>query len=323
MIVPLSAQPPAAAARHTHGEALVFLLLGIIYFLMTWGVNWKYSIDLQVLRDVVEIYPFREDFGSAFVDNSALVWLILKADWLADSETLLKLLYIGTFLFKTALLLRFMGSVPTVAFTALFFFSIDLNQARMALAISLLLLAFVSGQRSRYVWSAVLVAAAVVCHYPGSMVLLLFFLAAWHPRFAMCATVATVALVTAILLGEDSPILRYLIYIEDAGEGGQASFFIVSALLTATFWSRLSLLQRLVMVGAVAVSFFMRDLLSLSGRVSELSATAMLLWCYRTTLPDEKKFNANAIFLTVGILFLMYRVGQWVVLDQVPQPSNL
>lgn len=320
--------PTLAAARRSSpmavGEAAgvsALLLLG--YLFMTVGADWRYSVDLQVLNDVVAIYPFPDDLLSAIIDNSALVWLVLKFSWLATPETLLQVIYVTAFALKTSVLLRYFGLLPTLAFTTLLFFSIDLNQARMSIALSLMVLAWSAEQRRAYVTGCLLALLAAACHYPGTAVFALFYLAGRHPKMATIAIVLATFAGVALILSPESPALRYLAYLESDGDDGSAFFFVVTALLTMLYWGRLSPLQRTIAAIATGLAFATRDLVNLSGRVSELAAMAVMLCAFASPVRRKEALNADQASMVIAVLFFAYRFTQWVVMGQVPLPSNL
>ena len=300
----------------------LFLLLFFIG--MTTAVDWKFSVDLKVLQDVIAIYPFTDEPLLALADNSAIIWLALQAPNFIDTNILLKLIYVVAFIFKTILLLRYFGVIPAISFTLLFFFAIDLNQARLSLAISLLLVAWSCSTSGKLFFSLLLVTAGIVCHYPGAIVIAFFYLIARNKAISIYIFAGLLVSSIVIFADPDSPALRYLAYFDTTGNDGVAMFFMVTALIVCMYWWRLSTLQRFVSVAATAMSFATRDLVNLSGRVSELVAIFVLLCAFTFNQRIRKeRLIRSEIILLIGIAFFSYRFTQWVIMGGVPIPSNL
>lgn len=304
-------------------DIAAFFFVALIFLIMTIGADWRYSVDLQVLRDVTQIYPFTNDFISALADNSTLVWLVVQWPNIVDIDFFLKSIYIFAFFLKTSVLFKLFGSIAGLSFSSLFFFSIDLNQARMSLAISFLLFAWWSWNMRYFFIAYILLVVSVFCHYPGALTILLFYLAGRFPKLAIGGFTLAIAAVVAMMTDADAPIFRYLAYFEGTANEGTAFFFIVTGLLYVLFRHRLSLFQCMVSIIAIIISFLFRELLNLSGRVSELTATAILLAAFLKPPNRLKKLNVEHIALIIGILFFAYRFIQWVIFNKIPIQSNL
>ncbi len=304
--------------------AIPTALLSFLFFIgMTTAVDWKFSVDLKVLQDVIAIYPFANEPLLALADNSAIIWLALQAPSSIDPSLLLKLIYSGAFVFKTILLLRYFGAAPTISFTLLFFFAIDLNQARMSLARSLLLLAWSYSTRGKLFTPVLFVTAGAICHYPGTIVIAVFYLIAHHKTISIFVFSGLLTSGIAMFANPESPALRYLAYFENTSNDGTAMFFIVTALIVWMYWWRLSTLQRFVSVAATAISFATRDLVNLSGRISVLVAVIVLLCAFTLNQRTKKeRLIRSEIILLIGVIFFSYRFTQWVIMGKVPIPSN-
>jgi hypothetical protein len=303
-------------------ELLTAAALFLLFFGMTIAVNWRFSVDLAVLQDVIEIYPFSNEPLLALADNSAVIWLIIQLNEFIEPNSLLRIVYSFAFVAKTLLLLRYFGPSATISLTLLFFFAIDLNQARMSLAISLLLLAWSCSIRGALFCPMIFVAAAAVCHYPAAILITIFYSVARYKYISISIFLGVILAGLAISANPDTPVIRYLAYFESNGDSS-AMFFIITALVIWVYWRRLLMLQRLAAVAATIISFLTRDFVNLSGRISELAAIIVLLCAFSFgQRMKEERLIRSEIILLVSIIFFSYRFNQWVIMGNIPIPSN-
>lgn len=296
----------------------------IIYLVFTSGTNWKYSIDLQVLKDVAGIYPFTDDPIAALADNSFLVWISLVFDRIVAVDTSLELLYLFAFALKTALLLRYFGLSSTLALTLLFFFAIDLNQARLSLCLSMLLLAWNNHTKQRIVPAVVFSIFGMVLHYPAGAALMLFYFVTRYPKATSIVAIASGSGAALAMFSEDSPLIRYLIYFNaDSNDNTTSSFFLIALSLVILYWRRLSTAQAAIALGAVFISFISRDFLSLSGRLAELTSVNICIYSFIVGRDRSEATCRSNLLLFVATGFFLYRFNQWVIQGNMPLPSNI
>ena len=307
-------------------DVLIVTYLGLLllFFMFTVGANWKYSVDLQVLKDVAGIYPFANDPAGALADNSFLVWISLAFGPVLAVNTTLASLYVLAFALKTALLLRYFGLSATLALTLLFFFSVDLNQARLSLCLSMLLLAWHTQNQRRTLRAAIFVVLGVLFHYPAGATLLAFYFVTRYPTATFIAAGAAGIGAVVAMFSEDSPLIRYLIYFNvDSDNSTASSFYLITLSLVLIYWKRLSKVQAVIALSAVLVSFVARDLVNLSGRLAELTALCVATSSFIMGGHRRELVRRSNLFLLIAAAFFLYRFNQWVIQGNMPMPSNL
>ena len=301
------------------GRWLIFSTLALIFILLTFLANWRFSPDLAEIDAILPIYPYAKNFLGALGDNSILLWLSLKLAPTINPHTFVLFLYIFAFSLKTTTLLLAFGALPTLTFTLLFFFSVDLNQARLSLALSLTLSSWLLAKQDRRILASLPAAFGLLCHYPTAIFLWLFHSIDKINFKAAMALIATVSVLLIIAPIQDSPASRYLLYLSAGNTGGRSYFSLIAALVTAIYWNRLYRPQKLFAALLVAICVATSPLVNLSGRLSELFTMTLLLIAYsQKTATRILRINPTLLSLTISICFFSYRATEWIALGRVP-----
>lgn len=319
--------------KSSEAKLVVFVALSAIlvmgFYLSTVASNWIYSPDIIVLRRVLDIYPFT-DLYLALLDNSAVIWAIYILRGASLSYMYLDTFYWLAFILKWLVLYRIYGWVTALTIIILFYFTFDMNQARLSLSMSFLLLSYLYIDRNR-ITSLTLSILGFMSHLPFAFVLVTFYsLCKVSIKYIAIALIAGMCLVYYLYtVIEASPAGRFIGYFDPMDGAEMTKFFLVALALLYIYRANLNrghIIGSLILI-LISIISGLWGLINISGRTSELAALSILLVANLPITFSTKKDNAQLqkrsfAALYVAILFFVYRFTQWVILGNVPPPAS-
>lgn len=302
---------------------ITFCALTTLFLLLTFLSGWRYSPDLAELLSVAKIYPYTNAPIKALADNSFIVWVVLSVGGLEHARTFFIATYLIAFLFKTSTILRVYGNTPAIIFTLLFFFSVDLNQSRLSLALTFSLLAWLNIRQRKFISGTIYAICSILFHYPVAAFFLFFYHADRLKAKYVISGAASLLFIYFLITNTGLPADRYIAYIRSPHAGGYSHFVLISSAILILCWARITTQQKLISVSTLLICFSTLHLANLSGRLSELLAMGILLASFKhqSSARKNNSFENRGIsryVIIIATLFFFYRATEWILLGNVP-----
>lgn len=314
------------------GYKFLILILIVAAIATPWLTDGKYNQDLLVLVIYMNTVVDNISFVDSIRDNSAFVYVLKKFFENHDPTNLIFMAHNFSVVVLAYTLNRYLRPIYTLSILLFCFFTIFLNQFRLAFALSFGIMAFFASKKNKYI-EYVFLAICFLSH---------FFVFIWFMLFKIwdfykdskkiTKSVLIIALGAAIGLGSLAiKNLRFINYFSGSESYISFSFVLIGVVLFFS-WKTINTNRKplilILFIGATVLSF----LPALSSRVSE-----MLLITIPIVSPISLKSNKDFRYenrryrefwyqffiLVICFVFFSYRYNNLVVKDKLTRPEVL
>lgn len=314
------------------GYKILILIMVVAAMLTPWLTEGKYNQDLLVLviymNTVVENITFWESVG----DNSSFVYLLRVLFENKDPKELIFIAHNVSVVMLAYTLNRYLRPIYTLSILLFCFFTIFLNQFRLAFALSFGILAFFESKKNNYI-EYILLTLCFFCH---------FFVFGWFMLFKIwnfyrnsnnaVRVLIVTALISSIAYGSSAiQNLRFVKYFSGTESYVSFSFVLIGVILYFS-WKTIRLNVRplvlMFFLGAMVLSF----LPAFSSRVSEMLLITIPIVSpvcldtnrdFRYENRRYRHFWHQFFILIICFVFFSYRYNNLVVKDNTIEPEIL
>lgn len=295
-----------------------FLCLILLFMggLIPWITN-KYTPDLSVLVGSIETVMPTTTFNDSFIDNTSIIYIVYSLFPNFNPEILIRIIQNLAVCLLGFTLLRFLKPQGVLSIISFCFFTVFLNQFRLAIALSFCLIAMKNLELKPKL-SLLFFSLSLFFHFFVSTWFILLVCFGYFINSTI--KIKFLILIVLLLVGYyiyrfvlDTDDLRFLLYFEE--DAASSHTYIFSFICLALLWTTLDTHVKFFLFITVFVSFAISFLPSLSGRIAELSIISSIFLSKNSNViyfPDRLLYpNVSALKLNLvllfGLIFLIYR----------------
>lgn len=314
------------------GYKFLILILIVVAMVTPWLTEGKYNQDLLVLVIYMNTVVDNISFVDSIRDNSVFVYALKKLFVNHDPRDLIFTAHNISVVVLAYTLNRYLRPIYTLSILLFCFFTIFLNQFRLAFALSFGILAFFVSSRNKYLEYTFLT-ICFFCHF-FVFVWFMFFKIWDYYRTSNKMTKSLIILVLFTVLGFGSLAiknLRFINYFSGSETYVSFSFALIGVVLFFSWKTINQNIRPLILIlftGATVLSF----LPALSSRVSEMLLITIPVVspiCLKSNKDlryenrKYKQFWYQFFILIICFTFFSYRYNNLVVKDKIIRPEVL
>jgi len=298
---------------------LSFLLCLILLFmcgLIPW-ITAKYTPDLSILVGSIETVMPNSSFKDSFIDNTSLIYIVYSLFPDFNPEILIRIIQNIAVCLLGFSLLRYLKPEGALSIIFFCFFTVFLNQFRLAIALSFCLIA-IKNLELKPKLSFLFFLFSFLFHFFVSIWFILFVCFGYFLKstFKIKFLILTILFLIGYLVYRvvlDTDELRFMFYLEE--DAASSHTYIFAFICLVLLWTTFDTHVKFFLFITVFVSFAVSFLPSLSGRIAELSIISSIFLSknsYVIYLPDKLIYpNVSPLKLNLvllfGFIFFIYR----------------
>lgn len=304
----------------------IFFFLSVVLIVASIAIPWytlKYSPDLLILASSIESVMPISTLMDAFSDNTLLIYFLYISYPNTDSEILINIAQNVSILLLGFFLLRYLTPKAVLSILLFCFFTVFLNQFRLAIALAFCIIAvrnFDSKPKLAYLF----VLISFLFH---------FFVAFWfvfyfsikvfiNSSYKYKVLIIFTLLLLCVIIYKyafNFTDLRFFLYFEEEASPSRTYYFsvIFFIILRKSLDKSSQFFILITLIFSIALSF----LPSLSGRIGELSIISTLFFSNLTSIKysfpkihyTNEQSNKMSIVLFLCFIFFIYRFTNIVI----------
>lgn len=312
---------------------LAVVILLFVAVLQPWLTDDMFNPDLLVIARYIST-ALAPDFWSALLDNTLYIFIFATFFDKINPVVLVNILQNVSVFVLGSVLVKYLRPSLALAIITLTYFTIFLNQFRLAMALAICIIAM---QISPYSFAkrSILLFLAFLVH---------LFVGAWFLVFCFAENVflhrqKTNAKITLVIICLGiialfnitlDPDSRYFLYFISSNSSSQS--FLLAIAMLIILWPGYDNVHKGILFSMVAVSIATYSISSVSGRIAELACISIIISAstklqnightevWGPVLVGKKRAS---FILLIGISFFVYRFIRLVLLGMFEIPDEL
>lgn len=317
-------------------DSLFIILIYVLMFsaiIMPWYNNGKYNQDLLVLIVYINTIFENTTLLESFNENVFIIFFIRKIFLNISSETLIFITHNFSVLLLTFTLKKYLKPIYVCSILFFCFFTVFCNQFRLAIALSIALRGYMIYPYYPRKGFLYLTISLFLHFFVGTFVLGFFLIDLIYKAkkkikiFVFSIVILVITLIYLYVMTNP----RFLLYLQPDDSGFVSSTYVLIILSVIVLFKSIDKGNKTFVLIILFLVILSSPLSNISSRMGEMLYVIMPFlsidainkrWYLMKSGKNIHSIN-KYIYLSLGLMFFLYRFINWVILDKVIRPEIL